>query len=1267
MAYEDEKKGELETLLNDILEDKNTNLTPENLKKGVTVLGVDGNYIGTDTSDATATNEDVLEGKTAYAQGQKLTGTLRVEDVDSVLDMFPSIETEISEEIDIKDAVENSFNDLSIYGNSRQGSTEGYNLFDYLNNIRNTSGNNITVEKDDKMGYIIVNGTPNVNYAIIASNLNITDLIEDKQTYTLKQENANNLSINYIYSQIIIENKETLQKQYIGTRTTFKQTFTVDKTTNNYYANIQTGTIENTGTLNNFKTRFMIYKGTDDKPFELYTGGNPSPNPDYPQKIESIKDSITFKRIGKNIISINEKVGSGKKQLIINTDDSSKALQPFKLKKGDKVTVSYKMSNIQILNNSFLCTRKGDMSYNYPFNGTTGTITIENDIDYIGLVVYLTEVVDSNFKIYDIQIEKGTEATEYEPYHEDVYNLPIQQEMLEEDTFEKVDGNWYEVHNRTFYECTGEENWLREEINSSGKYRYGFYNYQFGTAKNRYSESICTHFKNFNQYGVVDNTFGIEQKYIRFNFNPLKTFNSVEEFKNWLVEQKNGGIPVRIYYYLETPTKLPCTAEQITVLNQLEQFKLDKGINHIFSDDELSPKFQLKYYRDINIMLESEITNNAENRFNIFYNSKVEEFNTNADNKLEKYNTNATSKINEYDTNADEKLKGYNTNATNKINEYNTNADEKLEEYNTNAEDKLNEYNTNAEDELTEFNSNATEKTTAYNDNASEKLSEYNTNATNKINEYNTNAEAILKILPKTETEVQENIDIDDAAESSFNKLSVYGNSRQASTEGYNLLNNTLQSQIINGVTVTVNKDRSITLNGTSTAAITLNYTNDFGIVNGDYIFYLIGKNNKINLQGIENEETIAYLAFSNNNNNVKKNYETDTIITRVFSYISAGTTFNNETFYPMITKGTEEKTYEPYTGGKASPNPDYSQEIESIKDSITFKRIGKNIISINEKVGSGKKQLIINTDDSSKALQPFKLKKGDKVTVSYKMSNIQILNNSFLCTRKGDMSYNYPFNGTTGTITIENDIDYIGLVVYLTEVVDSNFKIYDIQIEKGTEATEYEPYHEDVYNLPIQQEMLEEDTFEKVDGNWYEVHNRTFYECTGEENWLREEINSSGKYRYGFYNYQFGTAKNRYSESICTHFKNFNQYGVVDNTFGIEQKYIRFNFNPLKTFNSVEEFKNWLVEQKNGGIPVRIYYYLETPTKLPCTAEQITVLNQLEQFSLDKGINYIYSDDEVSPKFQLKYYQDINILLDKINKNIADVSAQLIEGGSNV
>lgn len=718
------------------------------------------------------------------------------------------------------------------------------------------------------------------------------------------------------------------------------------------------------------------------------------------------------------------------------------------------------------------------------------------------------------------------------------------------------------------------------------------------------------------------------------------------------------------------------------------------------------------------------------------------------------------------------------------------------------------DFNTYYNSKVEEFNTNATEKTTAYNDNASEKLSEYNTNATNKISEYNSNAEAILKILPKTETEVQENIDIDDAGESSFNKLRVFGNSRQSSTEGYNLLNNILESQTVNGVTVTVNEDKSITLNGTSTGAITLNYTNDFGTINSDYIFYLIGKNNKINLQGVENEETVAYLAFSNNNNNVKKNYETDTIITRVFSYISAGTTFNNETFYPMITKGIEEKPYEPFTGGNPSPNPDFPQEIKSVgrksknildisdlytestingvnvkynndgtltlngtatghvhlalrssgnleNGDYSFKNFGSpsniatNIYYVGDVYGEDvrhftvteehnyaivyviplgttinttiKPMLVKGTYDDTNfpEFEPYtenliiKFKRTGKNLNKYPYfdddthseggitytvqddygiklegtstgesyydmhKGYKIKKGTYKASVKGltkiirlsivpylkDGSHLEPIifdiNNSIKDLILEEDVE-LNSYIFLVAGVNANTIVY-LQIEKGSEATEYEPYHEDVYTLPVQQEMLEKDTFEKVDGNWYEVHNRTFYECTGEENWLREEINSSGKYRYGFYNYPLGTAKNKYDKSICTHFKNFNQYGVIDNTFGIENSSIRFNFNPLKTFNSADEFKNWLVEQKNGGTPVRIYYYLETPTKLPCTPEQVEVLNQLEQFSLSKGINHIFSDDELSPKFQLKYYQDMNILLDKINKNIADVSAEII------
>lgn len=47
-----------------------------NIKNGVTILGVSGSSTVVDTADADATSSEILNGKTAYVNGSKLTGTL---------------------------------------------------------------------------------------------------------------------------------------------------------------------------------------------------------------------------------------------------------------------------------------------------------------------------------------------------------------------------------------------------------------------------------------------------------------------------------------------------------------------------------------------------------------------------------------------------------------------------------------------------------------------------------------------------------------------------------------------------------------------------------------------------------------------------------------------------------------------------------------------------------------------------------------------------------------------------------------------------------------------------------------------------------------------------------------------------------------------------------------------------------------------------------------------------------------------------------------
>ena len=159
-----------------------------------------------------------------------------------------------------------------------------------------------------------------------------------------------------------------------------------------------------------------------------------------------------------------------------------------------------------------------------------------------------------------------------------------------------------------------------------------------------------------------------------------------------------------------------------------------------------------------------------------------------------------------------------------------------------------------------------------------------------------------------------------------------YGESTQATRSGYNILPNNGTSTTINGITFTVNEDKSITLNGTATDNANFpifgtgwNITDEqITLATGTYFTIGTGTNNAIVYcrDGINNINAATQL------NNVQVTNQL-ALITYVYIQVPSGKTVSNETIYPMIVKGEYTKnTFPKYEQYGASPSRDFPSEI---------------------------------------------------------------------------------------------------------------------------------------------------------------------------------------------------------------------------------------------------------------------------------------------------------------------------------------------------
>lgn len=128
---------------------------------------------------------------------------------------------------------------------------------------------------------------------------------------------------------------------------------------------------------------------------------------------------------------------------------------------------------------------------------------------------------------------------------------------------------------------------------------------------------------------------------------------------------------------------------------------------------------------------------------------------------------------------------------------------------------------------------------------------------------------------------------------------------------GKNLLKNTATSYSKSGVTVTVNNDKTITLNGTCVegASYVVELATNLKLYAGQYVMTgnpLQGYNYRIAIK-------VNGVYYTDNGNGVTFTVN-ETTYCEVFFIVNGGTTYNNTTYKSMIRPLGTDATYEPYT-----------------------------------------------------------------------------------------------------------------------------------------------------------------------------------------------------------------------------------------------------------------------------------------------------------------------------------------------------------------
>lgn len=372
---------------------------------------------------------------------------------------------------------------------------------------------------------------------------------------------------------------------------------------------------------------------------------------------------------------------------------------------------------------------------------------------------------------------------------------------------------------------------------------------------------------------------------------------------------------------------------------------------------------------------------------------------------------------------------------------------------------------------------------------------------------------------------------------------------------------------------------------------------------------------------------------------------------------------------YVQLEKGTTATPYEPYTGGKPSPSPEYPQEIknsgkwneEKQKYEVDVKITGKNLFDVNYFTKNENYQ---NKDGDATYWKIAKMKV--KPNTSYMLSKSKSVTVNGAINSVISYVGALGFNNNVNSVKVTTNATGILYIMFFYRNEDVNIlKELDIQVELGETLTEYEPYKEQTLTLTSDRPITKLDRLVEQGGQIGWLYKSRIAEIP-KTGYALKDTNEN---RYGVYFSKTSIFKDAVvtkgssekDSNIFTHFKLGNPYASNGN---IAWLYVAGGNTDLRikvddeTINTVELFEQYISDKD-----VQILYETETTEFAPLPQSEQNAIRALTTYypttviSIDGG--------ELDPDVEITYTADTKNYIDnkfaQLQKSLINTQVQLL------